>query len=100
MLIRMHRISLKKGLVMKHGRKDYNERIQDAAGIIPEDEPVFLLRGQDATASQFVRSWAVQYLMDNQKSEEAKTVYERVTLHADKMARYAKKKPDIPADQI
>ena len=29
---------------MKHARDDYN-RIQDPAGKIPEDEPVFLLRG-------------------------------------------------------
>ena len=31
---------------MKHAREDYN-RIQDPAGLIPADEPVFLLRGQD-----------------------------------------------------
>lgn len=32
---------------MLHARKDYN-RIQDPLGIIPDNEPVFLLRGQDA----------------------------------------------------
>ncbi len=32
---------------MKHGRKDYDERIQDSAKKIGEDEPVFLLRAQD-----------------------------------------------------
>lgn len=31
---------------MKHARPDY-DRIQDPAGLIPEDEPVFLLRAQD-----------------------------------------------------
>ena len=31
---------------MKHARDDYN-RIQDPAGLIPADEPVFLLRAQD-----------------------------------------------------
>jgi len=35
---------------MLHARKDYNERVQDTAKQIPEDEPVFLLRGQDALA--------------------------------------------------
>ena len=30
---------------MKHARKDYNERIQDNANLIPADEPVFLIRG-------------------------------------------------------
>lgn len=42
---------------MKHARPDYN-RIQDPDGLIPEDEPVFLLRGQDKTAAQIVRLWA------------------------------------------
>lgn len=42
---------------MKHAREDYN-RIQDPDGLIPEDEPVFLLRAQDQTAAQIVRLWA------------------------------------------
>jgi hypothetical protein len=43
---------------MKHARADYN-RIQDPAGLIHEDEPVFLLRGQDMLAWMAVRvySW-------------------------------------------
>lgn len=42
---------------MKHARDDYN-RIQDPAGKIPEDEPVFLLRGQDRAAPGAVRAYA------------------------------------------
>ena len=42
---------------MKHARRDYN-RIQDPAGKIPVDEPVFLLRAQDVTAAAIVREWA------------------------------------------
>ena len=42
---------------MRHARQDYN-RIQDPAGIIPHDEPVFLLRAQDITAPHAVRAWA------------------------------------------
>lgn len=42
---------------MKHARQDY-DRIQDPAGLIPEDEPVFLLRGQDRAAAAAVRYWA------------------------------------------
>lgn len=38
------------------GRTDY-QRIQDPAGKIPEDEPVFLLRGQDLLAPQIVQEW-------------------------------------------
>jgi hypothetical protein len=39
---------------MKHFREDYN-RIQDMHGLIPVDEPVLLLRGQDMFAAQTVR---------------------------------------------
>lgn len=42
---------------MKHIRNDYN-RIQDPAGLIPEDEPVFLLRGQDINAPATLEAWA------------------------------------------
>jgi hypothetical protein len=42
---------------MLHARKDYM-RIQDPAGLIPEDEPVFLLRAQDRTAAVAVQVWA------------------------------------------
>jgi len=44
---------------MRHAREDYN-RIQDPAGEIPEDEPVFLLRGQDVAAPYTLRQWAIE----------------------------------------
>lgn len=43
---------------MKHARSDYNERIQDSANLIPDDEPVFVIRGQDAAAPGTVEAWA------------------------------------------
>lgn len=42
---------------MKHARDDYN-RIQDPAGLIPDDEPVFLLRAQDKSAPETLRYWS------------------------------------------
>lgn len=42
---------------MRHAREDYN-RFQDPSGKIPEDEPVFLLRGQDLLAPATLRCWA------------------------------------------
>jgi len=42
---------------MIHARDDYN-RIQDPEGIIPDEEPVFLLRSTDVTAPATVRHWA------------------------------------------
>jgi hypothetical protein len=43
---------------MIHAREDYNKRIQDSENIIPADEPVFLLRGQDALAPSLLLDWA------------------------------------------
>ena len=43
---------------MKHARDDYN-RIQDPAGLIPDEEPVFLLRGQDLAAPRALRAYAI-----------------------------------------
>jgi hypothetical protein len=43
---------------MKFTREDYNKRIIDKAGIIPEDEPVFLLRAQDKNAPSTLRHYA------------------------------------------
>ncbi len=46
---------------MLHPRKDY-ARIQDPAGKIPMEEPVFLLRAQDPAAANAVRFWASENL--------------------------------------
>jgi hypothetical protein len=43
---------------MKFTRDDYNERIIDKAGKIPADEPVFLLRAQDAHAPATLRYYS------------------------------------------
>lgn len=42
---------------MLHARSDYN-RIQDPAGLIPADEPVFLIRAQDRIGAGIVWRWA------------------------------------------
>ena len=43
---------------MKFTREDYNRRIKDTEGKIPEDEPVFLLRAQDKYAPDTLRFYA------------------------------------------
>ena len=45
---------------MQHARPDYVGRIIDLHGKIPEDEPVFLVRGQDACAPATMRFWAAE----------------------------------------
>jgi len=42
---------------MKHARPDYN-RIQDPDNIIPNDEPVFLIRAHDKCGPIIVHIWA------------------------------------------
>lgn len=68
---------------MIHARDDY-QRIQDPASKIPEDEPVFLLRAQDAAAPDTLRFWAGRNLIvggDRALSDKAME-------HADLMERW------------
>lgn len=43
---------------MKYAREDYQRRIQDSEGLIPDKEPVFLLRGQDEAAPATLETYA------------------------------------------
>lgn len=80
---------------MKHARSDYS-RIQDPTKRIPEDEPVFLLRGQDVGAPDAVRAYA-----DIAKKVGAEAVLvQRCYDWADRMEKWqserAVKIPDMP----
>lgn len=82
---------------MQHSRKDYNERIQDAAGLIPTEEPVFLLRGQDRIAYQFVKQYADAL---DQIPGVPRDHVEAIRRHANRMSQWAElhgKTPDCPA---
>lgn len=57
---------------MIHGRPDWNGRIVDLDGRIPEDEPVLLVRGQDIAAPATARAWAD--VIDTWQSENADRV--------------------------
>ena len=70
---------------MKHARVDYN-RIQDPANLIPDDEPVFLIRGQDPAGAVAVLAWADAA----EKLGAGPEMLWRARSHADTMARYAK----------
>lgn len=78
---------------MKFTRDDYNERIIDKAGKIPDDEPVFLLRAQDKYAPSTLRYYA-KLLEENGNLEMA----EELRAHARQMIVWQKsvkvKKPD------
>lgn len=76
---------------MKHARSDYN-RIQDPAGLIPDDEPVFLLRGQDIHAAEIVRAYANSVEACKGDPEIVRLARE----HADVMDAWKNKKsPDL-----
>ena len=77
---------------MLHPRQDYNERIQDNAGLIPENEPVVLLRGQDALAVQ-----ALDFYAQLCEQHQTPAVAARIRAHIELMKQWPKKKiPDVP----
>ncbi len=82
---------------MKHARKDY-DRIQDPAGLIPENEPVFLLRAKDQFAPQVIRKWANLVEQSNGQPE----IILSARMQADKMENWQKfnkaKMPDMPTE--
>jgi hypothetical protein len=76
---------------MKHARPDY-DRIQDPEGLIPDDEPVFLLRAQDRLAWHVVKIYAWTAELAG-RPEIADLCRE----HANKMKAWpVKKTPDLP----
>lgn len=76
---------------MLHARADYN-RIQDPAKLIPEEEPVFLLRGQDELAAETVRFWARRAIATGNDA-----IGKMAMAHADLMQEWPKKqKPNLP----
>jgi hypothetical protein len=80
---------------MKHARSDY-DRIQDPEGLIPEDEPVFLIRAQDKNAPAAVRAWAAIA----RQNGAADNIVTMATLHAERMEwwqlDHGSKTPDAP----
>lgn len=78
---------------MRHARRDY-DRIQDPAGKIPEDEPVFLLRGQDKHAAATVLFYAATLMNDPSVDDDIIT---KAIEHAQRMREWpTHKTPDVP----
>lgn len=78
---------------MRFTREDYTRRIKDIDKKIPDDEPVFLLRGQDIHAPSTLRHYA-KLLEENGNIEMA----EELRIHARQMLVWQKsvkvKQPD------
>ena len=80
---------------MKHARKDY-DRIQDPAHIIPEDEPVFLLRAQDIVAPGVVRHWAIQAEKSGANGDIVNAARVHAGLMVEWQTKHGCKVPDMP----
>lgn len=82
---------------MKHARQDYQDRIVDLAGKIPEGEPVFLLRAQDPLAAEIVHEYAIR-LQLRARNDADSAFAQLAHRQSDLMAAWATKKeyPDAP----
>ena len=82
---------------MIHAREDY-KCIQDPSGKIPEDEPVFLLRGQDPLAPRLLKIWANELARQGGDVNMCKMVSE----HSNAMIAWQKTHPthipDLPTN--
>jgi hypothetical protein len=80
---------------MKHARGDY-DRIQDPDGLIPDDEPVFLVRGQDVAGPETLRAWCRIAAAAGAEMD----ILNLVEDHANRMEAWqrdvAQKVPDLP----
>lgn len=80
---------------MLHAREDYN-RIQDPAGLIPDDEPVFLVRAQDVCAIPTLLAWIHQARHVGASEEIIELVKAQIDRMADWKISHAVKVPDLP----
>ena len=77
---------------MKHARTDYDLRVQDNQNLIPDDEPVVLLRGQDELAVK-----AIEFYVELCEKHQAPEVAAKMKDHLKLMKEWPKKKiPDVP----
>jgi hypothetical protein len=72
---------------VQFSRSDYTERIIDKAGKIPDNEPVFLIRGQDHIGHAAVRAWANLHRLNGGSD----VVFTSAMEQADRMEAWAKK---------
>lgn len=80
---------------MKHARSDYDP-IQDPRGLIPEDEPVFLLRAQDVVAPATVEWWVIQARQHGALPEIVKAAEAQARVMRKWQREHKVKIPDMP----
>jgi len=80
---------------VKHARQDYAP-IQDPRGLIPKDEPVFLLRAQDVCAPFAVLEWAFQAEHHGANQIIVESAKKQAQLMRDWQTQQGMKIPDMP----
>lgn len=81
---------------MKHARKDYTNRIQDSDGLIPIDEPVFLIRGQDINAPDAVRDYGMRAARSGASVDLVRRCFDWATEMERWQSENGVKTPDLP----
>lgn len=85
---------------MRHARKDYQERIIDLAGLIPDREPVLLLRAQDVAALPTI----LAYVHHAARAGAAQELIDSVARHAELFRLWQQDHrvhvPDLPEGAI
>jgi hypothetical protein len=80
---------------VRHARADYN-RIQDPAGKIADDEPVFLIRAKDFSGPETVRAWVRLQL---ERGDHDPRLVELAEAHIERMEEWQRmngcKTPDL-----
>jgi hypothetical protein len=79
---------------MKHARPDY-DRIQDPDGLIPEGEPVFLIRGKDVAGPATVRTWARYAEEAGAGLDIINAAYRQATAMENWQKKHEKQVPDL-----
>jgi hypothetical protein len=86
---------------MIHARSDYDP-IQDPRGLIPEDEPVILIRGQDVGALAAIDAY-YDYLVNEELGIEGEFLA-AIARHRNRIQRWQEiekvKRPDAPKEAL
>lgn len=81
---------------MLHARRDYQDRIQDSANLIPGEEPVFLIRAQDVTAPWIVRMWISEARRHGAKKNILEAAEAQIERMVEWQRKYGMRIPDMP----
>lgn len=81
---------------MKFSRDDYDKLIQCPDNLIPVDEPVFLLRGQDPAAPGALEAWASLAELKGASDEMVASARLHASVMREWQQEHGSKVPDLP----